>query len=72
MELIDIRNLALIIRYHDPELELVFRGIWTVISEELRSFRLMRRAATVSGIRVRRTPYIRISIIWIHSTQSMY
>ena len=53
-------------------LELVFRGIWTGISEGCQFFRRMRRVQAANGIQERRMQFIRIWSIWRHLIRIMY
>ena len=51
---------------------LVFRGIWTGISEGCQFFRRMRRVQAANGIQERRMQFIRIWSIWRHLIRIMY
>ena len=71
-----IDTVGVLTQYHHSGLihilELVFRGIWTGISEGCQFFRRMRRVQAANGIQERRMQFIRIWSIWRHLIRIMY
>ena len=53
-------------------LELVFRGIWTGISEGCQFFRRMRRVQAANGIQELQMQFTRTWLIWKHTIQNMF